>query len=73
MLVYFRNRHLYQNLACGAHFQFNNHTIMTYLEMLIGVKSLNTKLCPARLSPPPVKLSSFIGGKFSPQKGESDL
>ena len=27
LLVYFRNRHLYQNLACGAHFQFNNHDL----------------------------------------------
>ena len=26
-----------------------------------------------RLSPPPVKLSGFIGGKFSPKKGESNL
>ena len=25
--LYFRNRHLYQNLACGAHFQFNNHDL----------------------------------------------
>ena len=39
--------------------------IMTYLKMLIGIKSLNTKQCPARLSPPPVKLSSFIEGKFT--------
>ena len=38
--------------------------------MLIVTKSLNTKQCPARLSPPPVKLSSFIGGKFPPKKGE---
>ena len=48
-------------------------TIMTYLEMLIGIKSLNTKQCPARLSPPPVKLNSFIGGKYSPKKGEKNL
>ena len=41
---------------------------MTYLKMLIGIKSLNTKQCPARFSPPHVKLSSFIGGKFSPKK-----
>ena len=46
---------------------------MTYLKILIAIKSPNTKQCPARLSPPPVKLSSFIGGKFSPQKGESNL
>ena len=39
-------------------------TVMNYLKMLIGIKSLNKK-CPTRLSPPPVKLSSFIGGKFS--------
>ena len=39
-------------------------TIMTYLKILIGIKSFNTKQCLARLSPPPVKLSSFIGGKF---------
>ena len=44
--------------------------IMTYLKMLIGIKSLNTKQFSARLSPPPVKLSSFIGVKFSPQKRE---
>ena len=48
-------------------------TIMTYLKMLIGIKSLNTKQCSARLSPPRVKLSSFIGGKSSPKKGESNL
>ena len=42
-------------------------TVMNYLKMLIGIKSLNTKQCPTRLSPPPVKLSSFIGGKFSPK------
>ena len=41
----------YQNLACGAHFQFTN---MNYLKKLIGIKSLNTKQCPARLYPPPV-------------------
>ena len=46
--------------------------IMTYLKMLIGIKSLNTEQFSARLSPPPVKLSSFIGAKFSPQK-ESNL
>ena len=42
---------------------------MNYLKKLIAIKSLNTKQCPARLSPPPVYLSSFIGGK-SPQKKE---
>ena len=67
--LYFRNRHFYQNLACGAHIQFNNHD----LKMLIGIKSLNTKQFSARLSPPPVKLSGFIGVKFSPKKGESNL
>ena len=46
---------------------------MTYLKMLIGIKSLNTKQCPDGLSPPRVKLSSFIGGKFSLKKGESNL
>ena len=46
---------------------------MTYLKMLIGIKSLNTKQGPAILSPTPVKLSSFIGGKNSPQKGDSNL
>ena len=45
-------------------------TIMTYLKMLIRIKSLNYL---ARLSPPPVRLNSFIGGKFSPKKGESNL
>ena len=43
---------------------------MTYLKMLIGIKSLNAKQFSARLSPPPVKLSSFIGVKFSPKKRE---
>ena len=38
---------------------------------MIGIKSLNTKQYPARLSAPHVKLSSFAGGKFSPKKGES--
>ena len=28
LIIYFRNRHLYQNLACGAHFQFNNHDLL---------------------------------------------
>ena len=46
---------------------------MTYLKVLIGIKSLNTKQCPARLSPPPVKLRSVIGGKFFFQKGENNL
>ena len=41
--------------------------------MLIVVKYLNTKQCSARLSPPPVKLSSFIWHKFPPQKGEISL
>ena len=48
-------------------------TIMTYLKMLIKIKSLNIKQCPARLCPRPVKLSNFIGGKFSLKKGESNL
>ena len=47
-------------------------TIMTYLKMSIGIKSLNTRQFSARLSSPPVKLSSFIGGKFSPKNGESN-
>ena len=52
--------------------------IMTYLKMLIGIKSLNTKQFSARFSPPPVKLSSFIGVKFPPpppppQKKEGNL
>ena len=37
---------------------------MTYLKMLIGIKFLNTKQCPARLSPAPVKSCSFIGVNF---------
>ena len=60
----------YQNLACGAYFQVK---IIAYLKMLIGIKSLNTKQCRARLSPPCVKLSRFIGGTFSPQKGDTNL
>ena len=44
--------------------------IMAYLKMLIGIKSLNTKQFSARLSPPTVKLSSFIGVNFSTQKRE---
>ena len=43
---------------------------MSCLKMLIGIKSSNTKQCPARLSLHPVKLSSFIGGK-SPKKREA--
>ena len=27
LLVYFRSRHFYQNFACGAYFQFNNHDL----------------------------------------------
>ena len=27
VLVYFRNRHSYQNLTCGANFQFSNHDL----------------------------------------------
>ena len=42
--------------------------IMTYLKMLIGIKSLNKKQFSARLSPLPVKLSSFIGLNFTPKK-----
>ena len=34
-------------------------TIMNNLKKFIGIKSLNTKQCAARLSPPPVKLSGF--------------
>ena len=41
--------------------------------MLTGIKSLNIKQCPARLSPPRVKLSSFIGGKFPTKKGQNNL
>ena len=48
-------------------------TIMTYLKMLIGIKFLNTKQFSTRLSPPPVKLNSFIGVKFYPPKRESNL
>ena len=72
LLVYFRNRHLYQNLVVPVVHIFSL-IIMTYLKILIGIKSLNTKQFSARLSPPPVKLSSFIGVKFSPQKRESNL
>ena len=70
LLVYIRNRHLYHILPVVHIFSL---TMMTYLKILIWIKSLNTKQCPARLSPPPVKLSSFIVGKFSPKKGESNL
>ena len=48
-------------------------TIMTYLKILIGIKSPNTKQCPARLSLPSVKLSGFIGGKCFPKKGGSNV
>ena len=53
-------------------------TIINYLKKLIGIKSLNTKQCSAKLSPPPVNLSSFIGGEgggggFPPKKGEGNL
>ena len=41
--------------------------------MSVGIKSLNTKECSARLSPPPVKLSSFIWGTFSSKIGDNDL
>ena len=44
--------------------------IMTYLKMLIRIKSLNSKQFSARLTPLPVKLSSYIVVKFSPQKRE---
>ena len=47
--------------------------MMTYLKMLIGIKSLNAKQLSARLSPHPVKLGSFIGVKFSPKKRGSNL
>ena len=48
-------------------------TIMTYLKMLTGIKSFNTKQFSARLFLAPVKLSGFIGVKFPPKKGESNL
>ena len=41
---------------------------MTYLKTLIGINSLNTKQFPESFSLTPVKLGSFIGGEFSPQK-----
>ena len=44
--------------------------IMTYLKMLIRIKSLNSKQFSARLTPLPVKLSSYIVVKFPPQKRE---
>ena len=44
--------------------------IMTYLKMLIRIKSLNSKQFSARLTPLPVKLSSYIVVKFSPKKRE---
>ena len=41
----------------------NRHQIKTFLHVskkkFIGIKSLNTKQCAARSSPPPVKLSGF--------------
>ena len=72
LLVYFRNRHLYQNLVVPVVHIFSL-IIMTYLKILIGIESLDKKQCPARFSPPRVKLSSFIEGTFSPKKGESNL
>ena len=44
--------------------------IMTYLKMLIRIKSLNSKQFSARLTPLPVKLSSYIVVRFSPKKRE---
>ena len=73
MLVYFRNRHPYQNLACGEHFRFKNYDLFENVDLMIGIKSLNTKQCPARLSSPPVKLGGFKGSKFFPEKGQSNL
>ena len=70
LLVFFRKQ---TSLPKSCLVYIFSLTIMTYLKMLIGIKSHNTKQCSARLSPPPVKLSSFIGGKFSPKKGESNL
>ena len=54
-LIVFRQK-FHQNLAWGAYFHFNNHDLF---ETMIGMKSLNTKQRPARLSPAPVQLSSF--------------
>ena len=40
-----------KSFACGAHFQFHNHNLFkNYLKILIGIKSLSTKQCPAELS-----------------------
>ena len=46
---------------------------MNYLKNLIVIKSLNIKQFPARLLPPPVNLGSFMGDKFPPKKGDSNL
>ena len=47
----------YPKIVSVAHiFSF---TIMNYLNNSIRTKSLNTKECPTRLSPPTVKLSGF--------------
>ena len=46
--------------------------ITTYLKLLIGIESLNKKQFSGGLSPPPVKLSSFIGVKFFPKRRESN-
>ena len=43
-------------------------TIITHLKKLIGIKSPNTKQCPATLFLHPVKLSGFIEAKVFPQK-----
>ena len=69
--LYFRNRHLYKNLSCGAHFQFNNHDL--FWKCSLELDLLIKKQFPARLSHPSVKLSSFIGVKFFPKKRESNL
>ena len=39
LLIYFRNRHLYQNLACGAHFQFNNHGFFENLKLNLLIQN----------------------------------
>ena len=42
---------------------------ITQLKKLIGIKSPNTKQCPAKFFFAPVKLSSVMGGKlFSPKR-----
>ena len=33
LLFYFRKRHIYQDLACGAHFQFNNHDLFENVDL----------------------------------------